>query len=375
MDKDSYYKNADRLYEKYKKLEIRKNDKLAAQFNIVSAGLFNYLPDIKTERHEILFKEILFHQKLSLLEQGRKDILDNTEIKNLEPGTWNQLKRDPAIICTFHLGSYRLINLLLAEQGVSFSLVIAKSVLESQGASFTELFNQVSGRGNASFNVIDAEAPSAAIQMLRDLKKGNSLVIYIDGNTGSISNGVQKESYITVPFLNQQISVRRGVGFLAHASNRPVLPVICYRNSLKSIVLHFFKAIAPNENQSRDAFAYELITNLYGSFEPFIRRYPEQWEGWIYLHKSAKIINPQQSQHNINMLDPSDKLIFNKEQFGLFKTKGHYYLFNKASYMSYSVNMVVYNLLENAMDCPINRSSIDLNLLSELFKHNALIIA
>jgi lauroyl/myristoyl acyltransferase len=355
----------------YEALDIRNNDKLSMQYNIVSASLLNFLPEIEVGRHESIYRSILLHQRLSVFEQDHPAILENVSMENLAPGTLTAIKQRPAIICTFHLGSYRLINLLLVKYNLPFSLVIAKSVIKAQGDTYTALYDKISEGNNAGdFDLIDAEEPNAAIQMLRSLKKGKSLVVYVDGNTGSGSLSRQKENSCCLPFLHQQIAARKGIGFLAHAANTPVLPVICYRKSVKDIVLRFHEIIDPEPDMERNTFAQTLMKKLYDFASPLIRTYPEQWEAWLYLHKVANIINPVKRKQEPEQLHQADNLIFNDRLFGLFKTSSAHYLFNKTSYMSYPIDKNLYALLQNA---PIKKNNIDVNLLSELYKNRALI--
>jgi len=367
----NYIRQLDLFCRHYASLDIWKDDKLAMQYNIVSASLLNFLPEIDVNRHESIYRSVLLHQRLSVFEQDRPAILENVCMENLAPGTWAAIKQRPAIICTFHLGSYRLINLLLVKYNLPFSLVIAKSVIKAQGGTYAALYDQISGgNNNGDFNLIDAEEPTAAIQMLRSLKKGKSLVVYVDGNTGSGSAARQKENSCPLSFLHQQISVRKGIGFLAHASNTPVLPVICYRKSLTAIALKFHDIIYPQQNTDRNTFAQTLMEQLYDFASPLIRAYPEQWEAWLYVHKVANIINPVATTREPKHLQQSDNLVFNDRLFGLFKTSSAHYLFNKASYMSYPIDKHLYALLQNAR---IEKNIIDVNLLSELYKHSAII--
>lgn len=356
-------------------LNIFNNDTLSRQFHTVSAGLLNYLPHIAYEKHESIFRNILLHRRLSIIDQNTKEVLGNVTVKNFAPATVNWLKENPVIICTFHLGSYRLINMLLAENEIPFSLVVAKSILTSNGETFNELHNLHNNKTKPSiFNLIDAEAPAAALQMYRDLKRGNTIVIYVDGNTGAGIKTNQNENSCNISFQNQQIKVRTGVGYLSHTANVPVLPVISYRDSIDKIVLHFGEPVFPEININRNVYAEKLMQQLYDLASPFLCKYHYQWEGWLYLHKVANIINPLsvfEQQYSPQM--EGKKLIFNSVFFGLFKISHQKYLLNKTNYMTYSINDDLYSLFQTLIKEPVCKTNIDENLFSEFIKKGVLI--
>ncbi|MFT4152706.1 hypothetical protein [Parafilimonas sp.] len=167
-----YKKQITALNKECNDLKIYENDNLTRQFHIVSAGLLNYLPQIHYSRHEAIFKNILLHQRLSILEQGTSHVLRNVITKGFTAQTMRLLKAKPTIICTFHLGSYRLINLLLAKHSIPFSLVAAQKVVRNQGSVFKTLYNQFCNNDSSdNFNLIDAESSNSALQMFRELKK------------------------------------------------------------------------------------------------------------------------------------------------------------------------------------------------------------
>ncbi|MFT4152705.1 hypothetical protein [Parafilimonas sp.] len=166
---------------------------------------------------------------------------------------------------------------------------------------------------------------------------------------------------------------RKGIGFLCHAANVPVLPVICYRNSLEEITLHFFNLIYPDITKKRDLFAKMLMQELYNLASPFIKSYPHQWEAWLYLHKVVRIINPLPIGTSVPNVSSVDRLRFNTVHFGLFKVNRSNYIFNKSNYISYPVADDIYSTLSEARVKSLNKNCIDVNLLHELYKHQVLI--
>ena len=65
----------------------------------------------------------------------------------------------------------------------------------------------------------------------------------------------------------------------------------CLANKNKKIECDTFDPIVPDSNKERNVFAEETTQQIYDLAAPLIKAYPEQWEGWLYIHKVANIIN------------------------------------------------------------------------------------
>jgi len=351
-------------------LKIKENEYQHGQLNMVSAALVNYLPDIDTSAHEEIYKNILLHKKLSILEQSTYDSLEYVEMENLSPEILTQLKSKPTIICTFHTGSYRLLNLFLINNKIPFSLVIGKDIAEQEGASFHNQYNTLTRNNDAAdFSIIDAEKPNVGLQMLRELKKGRSLVLYMDGNTGAGAATTKNDNRCVVNFLNQQLFARKGIAFLAHAANVPIIIAASYRKSWEQIRLKFFDPIIPDTKIERGEFAEAATQQIYNMVAPIIKQYPEQWEAWLYIHKVANIVNSNKDlQKSKRRSVVSGKICLDSFQFGIFKLNGAPILLRKNSYSFYEINHQLYNLLSSCNETPINREALDDALFNQLYE-------
>ncbi len=358
-----------------KELPLQTSEQLNGQFTLVSAGLCNYLPAIPYQQHADLFTKIHLHKKLSILEQETIEALDYTVAEQFDAATETLLKNHPVIICTFHTGSYRLINLFLARHKISYSLVVGKDIIEKEGKMFLRIHEELSGNPD-SLKLINAESPGSGIQMLKDLKKGRSLLIYLDGNTGAGEQTETNGNHCIINFLNQQLYVRKGAAYLAHAVSVPIVPVVCYRKSLEQIRLRFFEPIYPAAEMDRTAFADQTMQRLYDLAAPVITAYPEQWEAWLYLHKVVRIINPPVGEKIVKLVAVHpEKVIFNAAAFGLYKISGHPFLFRKSSYFSYAITGATYRMLSSCLSGAMESGKINARLFAELYHEQVLIDA
>jgi lauroyl/myristoyl acyltransferase len=380
METDNYITQKNSIVKAFShKLKIWEDDFVAGKFNLVSAGLHNYLPHIDYHQHEGIFKGILLHQRLSHLEQLYAEALEFVTCENIHDDTWELLKNGGAIICTFHTGSYRIINQVLIQHKIPFTLVIAKSILDSQGDQFNLLHQRFSGEQNGvSFGIIDAESPSSGLQMLREIKRGRTLVLYIDGNTGAGNNDKEKNNLCDIAFLGQRIFARKGIAFLAHVLGAPILTIASYRKSIDDIRLRFLDPIYPRIDPDRETFAQDTTQKIYDFVAEIITRYPEQWEGWMYLHKVAHIVNSGNTfnkQMVETTLNDEASLTLNLPEFGVLKLLDDFYLFRKSGYTSFHIGKDLYGFLHGSIAEPVKKKEMDEATFSQLFENNVLVPA
>ncbi|WP_276504855.1 hypothetical protein [Terrimonas pollutisoli] len=369
MKRSDYIQQRDELIHYYQnQFSFNDHERMQAQLNLVSASLSNYLPTIPYCQHERLYKEILLHKKLSILEQSADFLLQESPTENLSC-TVQAVLQQPCIICTFHTGSYRLLNLFLAQQGIPFTLVIGKAVIEQDGQRFCELYHQLPGVQEDAFHLLDAEAPGAGLQMLRELKKGRSLVLYIDGNTGAGANTRDNANHCVVDLLTQQLYARKGIAYLAHAARVPIVAAASYRKALDKVALRFFDPIFPDKDD-RAAFAEHTTQAIYDLAAPIIQQYPAQWEAWLYLHRMAKIKKPVWPPNEI--LPRKSDVVFNSALFGIFKMNNVPFLLRKHDYSFHEIDQRLYELL-TAAPRSINKARLEASVFRQLYRHRVLV--
>jgi lauroyl/myristoyl acyltransferase len=330
MNIAAYIRERNALVERIENLDVISNNNLLSHLTLTSANFRKLMPLLSASEHLRCFKNIVLHQQLSALEHKWTDSLAFLTLEGLLPQTNQLLMESPAIICTFHSGSYRMLNTFLMQRQVPYALVASASILQKQKSSYLHTFDRLHlGYLYNDFTLIAAESPSCGLQMLRALKQGKSLLVYIDGNTGVKQD--QSKSHL-IDFMNGKIFARTGVPFLAHTARVPIIPAICYRKSIDEPVLRFFEPIYPNG--SRQHFSAFALKQIYDNFATVIHEHPEQWEAWMYLHRSIYLetTTPDNQISDKSMLE---LVAMNKERFGLINTEKMKVLFDKDSYLSY----------------------------------------
>ncbi|CAN5520529.1 hypothetical protein BH11BAC5_BH11BAC5_01400 [soil metagenome] len=374
MQQLTYVEERDKLVNNFTAgIKVKQDEYLNGQMNMVSAALGNYLPAIDIHQHDSIYKDILLHKKLSVLEQSTYESLDYVEMENCNDDILFLLKNKPTIICTFHTGSYRLLNLFLMKHKIPYSLVIGEEVVQREGIQFQSIYNSLPGNANENnFNIIDAEKANVGLQMLRELKRGRSLVLYMDGNTGAGAATTKNDNRCIVDFLHQQLYARKGIAFLAHAADVPIITVTCYRKSWENIRLKFFDPIFPDKSKERNLFAQETTQKIYDLVATIIKTYPEQWEGWLYIHKVANIINIDKTSNCKKDSTPTEKISLDSLRFGIFKINGTSFLLRKGSYSFYTINDDLYDVLAKCSNGPVKKNCMEDSLFNQLYEQGVI---
>jgi lauroyl/myristoyl acyltransferase len=359
--------------------DLIQDDKLNRTLNFVSANLVNFIPSLETSKHDATFKQILLHRTLSSLDEQYLGVLnDNVEVEGIDRGYLDFLRKIPSIICTFHMGSSRLLNHYLMKNKVNFTLVVSGDVVKSSGDSFNKMYeeyNKELGFKENNLTIISANEPNSALKMLRELKNGKNLLIYIDGNMGSGDKSIKNENSCKVDFLEESIYARAGVAYLSYLAQVPIVEAISYRKNWEDIIIKFNKIIEPNRNIDKETYFQSTTQEIYRRFSEVLLQYPEQWEGWLNLHE---VTNPKvfknttlAIKNEIGLL--GNQLILNKRNFGVFNIDEEYFLLDKKRYISLKINKNIYKKLLYSHIEPIDSNNFgEENFLNQLIINGVL---
>lgn len=252
--------------------------------HIAEANLQYFFPALSIAARKAMIAEVLFQQRMALQDQGNYDLIRQTRMidqSGIEPGT-------PVIYCTYHLGSYRHLFHYLAQQGIDCLLFVASKTRDLQGESFLQDSEQAAIRQGwrGKFDTIDAQSSNSLLAGVRALRRGKSVVIYIDGNAGVGSNK-GNGSMLPIDFFGRSMMARGGVAFLGHLSGMPIVPVTCLRDGGGGLSLTLHPALTPDAG-GREAFVAHTTQVLYDVLAQAMVANPAQWEGWLYVHKYLK---------------------------------------------------------------------------------------
>lgn len=259
-------------------------NRLGNLYHMADANLRYFFPQLSRTQTHALIADILYQQRMALADQRRYHLVERTRVID-EAGVFDD-PATPRIFCTYHTGSYRHLLQLLGARGIDCLLYIAGRTLGLQGGSIvsdsTEAAALHGWRGK--LDTLDADNPASLLQGVRALRRGRSVVIYIDGNSGS---GAANEREASVEFFGRRLRARSGVAYLSHLAQVPIVPSLCRRDGDANLSLHFQAPITPADGD-RTSYAIAATRELFARLAAAIAADPGQWEGWLHVHKQVQ---------------------------------------------------------------------------------------
>jgi lauroyl/myristoyl acyltransferase len=334
------------------------------------------LPDLKTPEEEF-FQSLMFHRDLAVQDQELAYAYENMKVTG---NTSFLADKRPRIYCTFHLGSYRLINFFLHKNRLDYALMINQMTFEAEEHKFQALhtyFKEIKDQ-SIQFKVLNAESESIAMQMIREVKKGNNLLFYIDGNTGIGGFNRKDDKLVAVEFLNQPILSRKGIAFLSHFLNIPIVPVIAYRQSITEPILEFLNPIDPDLKTDRESYCQKTTQAIWDIFSCYLKKYPEQWEGWLYANNFLSPSPEAADPGNSIAVDDTSTYAFTKSRYSMFTNDNAYYLYNNQTAYCSKISDPLFRFLHKIDHENIALQGINLkallheSLLNSLIQNNVL---
>lgn len=259
-------------------------NRLGNLYHMADANLRYFFPQQSRAQSHALIADILYQQRMALADQRRYSLVEHTRVID-DAGVFDD-PAAPRIFCTYHTGSYRHLLQLLGARGIDCVLYIAGRTLGLQGGSIVSDSTEAAARHGwrGKLDTLDADNPASLLQGVRALRRGRSVVIYIDGNSGS---GAAGEREASVDFFGRRLHARSGVAYLSHLAQVPIVPSLCRRDGDANLSLHFQAPIVP-AGANRTAYAIAATRTLFARLADAIADDLGQWEGWLHVHKQVQ---------------------------------------------------------------------------------------
>ncbi len=326
----------------------------AQTYMMLSANLNTFMPNLPSTEYFPFLRDVLYHQRIAAIDEKLVEKAGDVMLTGLTDSLWDAVAGKPTIFCTCHLGSYRILNTFLARIGAKISLLIDNQAYQQQGEKFIRIYDEVAAHFNqpqGNLTLINAEQPSAGMQLMRSLRQGRILVAYLDGNTGAGGVTRQDDKLVSIDFLNRPLLARKGLAFLSIATQTPIVPVFSFRPDRYSNTLHVMEPRVPTPvaHEEREA-AYATLTQcLYNDFATLLRQYPSQWEGWLYVHKYLDLpkLRAQYVAPPAHDVTAKTEWQFNHDRYTNLAKGDTAVLFDKHLYRSIRVTSQLGELLRN----------------------------
>ena len=253
-------------------------------FCSMSSNLLRLMPQIPIKEHRTIYQKLL-----------KLKILENTP-QFLTAVDWNQsfietegsieLLKQSSVIISFHLGAFRSFEMLLVRHNINIVFVVDTSVYDIDSIrkvllSNLELSKTLFKGSSSQMEVLAADSSDTVIRLLSFIQKGYSVGLYVDWNSGMKN----EEQNVSIPFLNETISVRQGPAYLSYFTGIPILPITCSINDNYEIRWKIHQAIFPDKIKPINQYAVESLSYVFGILGDLLLSYFDQWQGWLHIHK------------------------------------------------------------------------------------------
>lgn len=327
---------------------------------MVSSCIKRFLPYLPESKHSEFLKSVLMNQLQAWEDQKNVNVLEECRVLGEE-----HIQTAPAIYTSFHLSSYRMSLKYLVAKGVPITLVASQDVLQEQ----EEIISRICAQLQNPIEFVDANAPHSLLTMVRTLKRGRSLFIYIDGNTGADGMSNDNRNLFEIGLLNSTLLVRQGVPILSYLAKTPLIPVLCHRSEVLEI--QFYPSFFPSEGISREQYTVDALLYLYHILEENLRESPESWEAWLYIYKFVPKVVSEQLKDAEQLCLPSS-VRFNAERYKAYEHRtGEVFLFDMTDICAYPIERNIWNVLQKCDEEGVKK--LDERELRELLRLKVLI--
>lgn len=323
-------------------------------FCSMSSNLLRLMPQIPIKEHRTIYQKLL-----------KLKILENTP-QFLTAVDWNQsfietegsieLLKQSSVIISFHLGAFRSFEMLLVRHNINIVFVVDTSVYDIDSIrkvllSNLELSKTLFKGSSSQMEVLAADSSDTVIRLLSFIQKGYSVGLYVDWNSGMKN----EEQNVSIPFLNETISVRQGPAYLSYFTGIPILPITCSINDNYEIRWKIHQAIFPDKMKPINQYAVESLSYVFGILGDLLLSYFDQWQGWLHIHKY--LINIDTTEF-FPLFEYSTGMALEVSPYvGLFVLSDNNFIMNRLTGKIVRVNRIIYENLsttENevvSLDC------------------------
>lgn len=237
----------------------------------------------------------------------------------------------PCLFALFHVGEHINIPVDLAICGLPITLPVA-------GEPFELLYKNRQGYCETlqdNLEILQVENRATAAQMLKAIKQGRHICIYVDGNMGQDGVHVDRGAE-QVNFFDFKIRVKQTIQKLAHKYQLEVVPLFCLVNDAGQPSIAMGDVISPDNST--------IMQNLYNELQEKIRMQPENWFYVQCMHRWLVAENQYKSHVDASL---SDGLNFNQSHARLYNKGDNWFIVN---YMNQKAVLIDHELQEDVLD-------------------------
>ena len=348
---------------------------LSPEYVLTKANL-NYFQPSLLSRSKELFVSIKKQQK-EFRDPSQFHAPHITYQKRGSEAVLELVKKGPVIFVSFHMGPIGPLLSYISNHEIDFKLLFDQVHFEKWAERYLSMYREYTQKNGLKhlFEVLNVEEEQGGLNIADAMRSGSSLLLYIDGNTGSGGVNRQDSKLCNVDFFGKKIFARKGAAHFSRLFNAPIIPVTSYfekQGEEMNYFLEFSDPVFPDRSVPKKQLIEDVTQQLYSILEKYVLIYPDQWEGWLYFHN---FIDKSQIPLEEIEVSPDDKFLplrFNDNRFSFIFHEGDYFLFDRVNYRQSVISEDVYKLLSSLQTLRVIAENIDGGSIIQLLKMGVL---
>ncbi|MDX8361512.1 hypothetical protein [Cytobacillus sp. IB215316] len=198
------------------------------------------------------------------------------------------------VFATYHYGDYRhvpveIVKSLDLNENNSIDMVVDNESYHSE-MSLT-LWKEL--KEELFIKFIVSESETSGLKLLRKLRNGRSILLYLDGNSGSGDDSYPAE----VNHISSRVQIRSGIFRLIQMLKKPLCVVLADHNDQGEARLTAYPLITISKDNLQEG-----IDQSYEIFTKNLEKSPHLWRFWFRHHKYVNEWNrnSNHSEHKIH---------------------------------------------------------------------------
>lgn len=338
------------------------------------------------DRETLFFKDVVFYQLINQLDTQCNYKLFTDELISIHNA---EMIPKTSLFCSFHYGAFIQIPAILKMLNIDF--VVISMAIDSYDVVNWETKNDKGAENNekidqpVSINPFDKES---IFKIYKYLKKGVSVLIYLDGIQGSIDQ--QDKRIKQIDFFKQQLVLSSGIMEISYKLKIPIVPIIAERTEEYKIKATFYN-LEGRENFDDENYAQNSIQNSVDILAAHLEKQPAQWQEWTNIHQKMIYRNPDRNlksnffsrvaekvKQSIHKKPSSkSKFKFNKDEYEIITINHESYIVCIRNYVSFKITDKLKHILLSLEKSEITMQQLTQFVPGGLLKdllHNKIIV-
>lgn len=331
-----------------KQLNIWKNEKIFEFKDINSDSYHERFTLLRCNRHkfilpdeidytdEVFYKEVTINKYWAEKEYTLDYCFQNSvlDLDIVDSDIISAIEKQ-CIITTFHIGSFFSIVSAVSKINPHTCIVIDDKTYKNKISDINYVANRFS---IDKMEVINIETLDGFNKLIEGVTKGASLCFFIDGNSG-LQGVNNKQNNIEIPFFNSSIYVKTGIPYLSYMFSLPIIQLFTIRNENLDNIYFSKGIIIPTNKTERNQYIKNTTFSIWNNFIDILKKYPTQWEGWLYLHR----FHIKWSNYSSQLAVDTSKYILSPK-YDLYCRENKFYVYNYDNEMRFAVSEYIYKI-------------------------------